>query len=736
MSKPWEKFAETPKKTQSPLPWEKFASTTQHREKSLGEAIADSIADVPRQIGLTGRHALEGLAQMAQPFTEPVRQFVTDPALRAVGLLADGKGSKPLMEAVSGLADATGLPSPKNATERVVGDAARMMAGGAGFMGAAGKAAQGASGVAQGVLQGLSSNPVQQLISATGAGVGGGAVREAGGSPIAQATGAILGGLGSGLAAQGVVSLGQNVMRRFSPENSQNATAQLEKTLKNAGVSWDDVPDSLRQSLLNDAEKAIKTGSDLEPVTLSRLLDFKRVGATPTRGTLTLDPVQITREQNLSRIGADALDTGLHGLARIQNNNNKTLIDNVNKLGAANSDDVYAIGNKALDALQVGIDAEKANINQLYSAARDTAGRSAELNRSIFTQNANDLLDSAMVGGALPSGVRQHLNRIATGKVPFDVNYAEQLKTQIGKLQRSSNDGQTRYALGLVRQALDDTPLLHSNTTSGIPVGVTVPAIRAAPSTERVQNLGEEAITAFNQARTANSALMRRIEANPALKALYDGNASPDDFLQKFIISKSAKTDDVQNLAKQLKNIDPEAVEAVRGGIAQHLKAAAIGNGTADEVGRFSASNFRKALQSIGNNKMSAFFTKDEIAQFRAVSNVANYTSLQPVGSAVNNSNSGALIVSRGIDMLDQIGRNVRIFGIAPTLNNVVRGFSQRSAQNISPALIQQNPNSGIVNTLVDSLSPAAIYGGASYLTPTDARESAEHPSEKYRYRQ
>lgn len=721
--KPWEKFANTPKNAGGHIP------EASQPQKGLGESLADVIADVPRQLGLTGRHALEGIAQMVQPFTEPVRQFVTDPALRAVGLLDAGKGSKPLTDAVSGLADAAGLPKPKNATERVVGDAARLMAGGGGFMGVAGKASQGASGVTQGVLRGLSAKPVQQLISATGAGVGGGAVREAGGGPAAQATGAILGGVGSGLVAQGVTSLGQNLIKRFSPASSQDAVAQLEKTLKTSGVNWDDVPDSLRQSLLKDVENALKTGNDLDPTAVSRLLDFKRVGATPTRGTLTLDPVQITREQNLSRTGANASDTGLHGLARIQNDNNKILIDNVNKLGASTSDDAYTIGNKALDALQNGIDAEKTNIGQLYSAARDTAGRSAELNRSIFTQNANDLLDHAMVGGALPPGVREHLNRIATGKVPFDVNYAEQLKTQIGKLQRSTNDGQTRYALGLVRQALDDTPLMRASTVSGTPGVTNVPAVQSAP------DLGQEAITAFSNARVANRTLMRHIEANPALKALYDGNASPDDFLQKFIISKSAKAGDVQNLAKQLKNIDPGAVEAVRGGIAQHLKAAAIGNGTADEIGRFSASNFRKALRDIGYTKLSAFFNKDELAQFRAISNVANYTSAQPVGSAVNNSNSGALIIGRGLDMIDKIARIVPLFEVFPTVNNVARGFSQRSAQNVAPALIQQNPNGGIMNAIVDSLSPAAIYGGASYLTPTETGEREVHPSEKYRQR-
>lgn len=724
MSKPWEKYAKTAQSESHVAPWEKYAGTTQPK-KGFGDVVMENIADVPRQVGLTGRYFVEGLAQMAQPFTEPVRQYVTDPALRAVGLLDDNKSTKPLAEAVTDVADAVGLPQPKNATERVVGDAVRLMAGSSGFMGLTGKAAQGASGVTQSVLRGLSANPVQQLVASAGAGASGGVIREAGGGPLAQAAGAVLGGVGTGLAAQGMTTLGQNIVRKLSPSNAQNVADQIDNALRNSGISWEDVPDNIKQGMLKEVEKALKIGNDLDPTAVSRLLDFKRVpGTTPTRGTLTLDPVQITREQNLARAGANTSDSGLHGLARIQNNNNKALIDNVNQLGANTADDAYTAGSRVMEALQKDIDASQANINNLYAAARDSTGRSVPLNGPVFVQRANDLIDNAMVGGALPSGVRNHMNRIAMGEVPFDVNYAEQLKTQIGKLQRSTNDGQTKYALGLVRQALDDTPLMSEQ--SGIVAKTTDVGFAAKPTDVGFvqKNVGEEAINAFNQARSANRLMMRKIESSPALKALYNGDAFPDNFVQKFVIEKGAKIDDVKKLATDLKQLDPKAFESVRGQIAQHLKSAAIGNGTADEIGRFSASNFRKALQNIGYSKMSAFFTKEEIARLRAISNVANYMSTQPVGSAVNNSNTAATIIGRGIDLLDQIARNVPILGIAPTANNIVRGFSQRNAQNVVPVLLRHNTNGGMMHTLDEALSPAATYGGMSYLTGEDDQDN------------
>ena len=55
------------------------------------------------------------------------------------------------------------------------------------------------------------------------------------------------------------------------------------------------------------------------------------------------------------------------------------------------------------------------------------------------------------------------MNRIARGEVPFDVNYAEQLKTRIAALQRATNDGSARMALSTVRRALDETPLMSAS---------------------------------------------------------------------------------------------------------------------------------------------------------------------------------------------------------------------------------------------------------------------------------
>src|SRR5690606_13352327 len=94
--------------------------------------------------------------------------------------------------------------------------------------------------------------------------------------------------------------------------------------------------------------------------------------------------------------------------------------------------------------------------------------------------------------------------------------------------------------------------------------------------------------------------------------------------------------------------------EAVKEAILAHLKEKAL-NGSADEIGKFSQSAFNKAMGQIGDRKLSLFFSPEELAQVKTIGRVANYMQNQPVGSAVNNSNSGALLLGKGLDVMNKI---------------------------------------------------------------------------------
>lgn len=666
---------------------------------------------LPRQLGLTGRYAMEGGAGVLDTLSSPFR----------VALNAIGVKNRPYTEIASEAADKLGMPSPQGANERVIGDATRLGFGAMGFGGAAGQAAPLASGVTQKVLAGLAANPGTQGISAATAGLSGGSVREAGGGPGAQFAASLAGGLAGGVGANVAQSVGGNLASRakalVTPKNPQAIDQQIQLVLRGSGIDWSQIPERVRQSVRAEVQQALNTGGGLNADATRRLIDFKAVpGVTPTRGMLTQDPVQITREMNLAKTGANSTDLGLQRLPGLQNQNTSALLSALDDAGARNAPDAFSTGQRLIGALQGNVDASKARISGLYDAARDTSGRSAQLDGATFTRTASQMLDDKLLGGALPKSVEAHLNRIAQGEVPFDVNYAEQLKTAIGNLQRASNNGSERMALGVVRKALDATPLRGAPQVNpgNLPATPgTVPTFQAT--------LGEESIQAFNRARQANAAFMKRVETTPALKAVMDG-AEPDKFVQQFVIGGGSTVADVKAMAKAMAS-NPEALSAVKANIAAQLKSAAT-NGT-DDVAKFSSAAYNRMLNNIGDRKLSAFFAPEEIAQLRAIGRVGTLMQAQPAGTAVNNSNTGALMLGRAMTALDGLSGKLPL-GLDTMVQGVLRGQQQGSALNV-PAALRALPPPRPVGLLGNSMSYPLLYGGAGLLSsipePVDERQ-------------
>lgn len=660
-----------------------------------------SINSIPRQIGLTARYGLEGLANTAQIVTEPIRA-VTDRVFGQTGKTV------PLGALATRAADAIGLPSPQTANERVVGDATRLVAG-AGGLGAAANTARVLPGMAGQAGTMLSANMGQQLSSAAGAGLAGGSSREAGGSPAMQFGASMLGGVAGGMApaaAGSAVNATKNVARQFMPNRGgQELDVTINAALQRAGYDYSQVPERVRQSLRADVQQAMDTGGQLDPTALARLADFRMVGATPTRGMISQDPVQVTREMNLAKIGANAADDQLQTLARTQNANNATFIRNLNEQGAAQGD-AFRAGQSAIGAI-TGTDARlNQGVGALYQQARDSAGRSFPLDGQAFTQQASRLLDDNLLGGSLPPSVQTHLNRIASGEVPFTVDYAEQLKTAIGNLQRATNDGGQRMALGMVRRALDDTPIMGLGQ-QGPAAGARAVNPGNLPAIPNQPNLGEDAVNAFNQARQAARQRFAWQESGRPVAAAIDG-AQPDKFVQQFVINGTVA--DARNVAANAPR------EEVRNAIAAHLKDKAL-SGAADEIGKFSQAGYNKALNAIGGQKLELFFSPEEITRLRSLGRVAGLAMNQPTGSAVNNSNSGALIIGKALDAIAGAANAIPILGpmvsqpITSGLNNLNIAVRTRQAQNVVPGLLMQQPRPPMAQSL---LLPGIAGGGTA----------------------
>lgn len=138
-----------------------------------------------RQLGLTARHGLDGLAQVVQIGSEPAR-YLTD---RLTGMTGQ---TVPAAVLASQLGDYLGLPVPETSNERVIGEAAKLVASSGGLTGGA---------QALGRLPALfSSSPLTPATAAATSGISGGYARERGLTDTQLGLAALMAGVSGGIA--------------------------------------------------------------------------------------------------------------------------------------------------------------------------------------------------------------------------------------------------------------------------------------------------------------------------------------------------------------------------------------------------------------------------------------------------------------------------------------------------------------------------------------------------------
>lgn len=669
-----------------PSEWLQAAPPAQPVQEA-GQSLNRGLSDIPRQIGLTARYALEGPAQAAQIVTEPIA------GLMRIG----GIKTKPLGEVASGFADAIGLPKPESGQERVVGDATRLLAGTGGMLGASRAMAQ-LPGMAGTVGAGMAANPTAQLTSATGAGTLGGISREGGGNELQQAGAALIGGVAGGLmpgAANAAVNAGKRAFNRLTP---QQMDVQINSVLQRAGMDYSQVPERARQSLRTQMQDALRAGQELDPAAVRRLAEFQTIGATPTRGMVTQDPVRITQEMNLAKMGANSADGQLQGLARVQNQNNTRLIDVMNEAGAGRGDPLAAGERVAATVLGRQADlrgAEKA----AWDAARSSPGYKQPISSKVISDINQTLGDEGLMPFMNPT-ISRYMEAFQTGQ-PFTPQDYRNLQSMLSReVFKGGNEGAAAKAAARVLASADVLPITNPR---GIDFGNSVITGDMAQRLRAMDAAPEAAISAVNQARGATRAAYAYEDSNALVRSVLSesGASDPARIAQKFIVGGTPR--EAQILAQE---VGPQGIPVIRDALLAHLKDKAL-SGASDEIGKFSQSAFNKALNQIGDRKLALFFSPEELTQLRTVGRVASYMQNQPVGSAVNNSNSGALLLGKGIDLLNKIPGGQTFIG--QPLQNISISMQQRAAQNVAPGLLAAQPKQRLVPGL---LSPAAAFGG------------------------
>lgn len=584
---------------------------------------------------------IKGASNIGATILQPV-----DWAARQMGISNDYVGYQPeerrrlITEGLKSAGEAMGMPVNPESLGFKGGELAAEIAGTAGAPGAIARpliAAERVVPVAGTVGRAIESagfNVPQAggRVSNAALRVGGGAA--AGGAaagmvnPEEIGSGAMGGGLFGALskpitgAIEGAVNLG----RRFSPVSAQESAVyktELVKDVANTlGIDIKSITPQMANFINQEADKALKSGKNLDLEALARSADFESLGMKPLLGQVTRDPTQFAQERNLRGAGT-AIQERL-------TEQNKTL-QNIFGKGAEGATEPYQAGNRFIDTLRQQDEAAKSQIDALYKAAREKNGRFADIDHVAFVKNANDVLDEQMLGRFLPDQSRALLNDIAQGKVPLNVNNLVQVDSVLSAAQRSADSAGAK-AIGVIRNALHDAPISSA--------------------------AGAEAKAAFDIARNEARKRFAYIESNPALKAILDGKAVPDDFVSKFIIK--GKTDNVQTLAQALRDTSPDAFNQAKSQMAADIQRAAFGeNVTADSAIR--PEMLARKLREIGKDKMSAFFSPEEIDRYNTAMRVANYIEKHPNAAPVNTSNTLVSMlmqspIVKGLERLPVVG--------------------------------------------------------------------------------
>lgn len=419
---------------------------------------------------------------------------------------------------------------------------------------------------------------------------------------------------------------------------SVNVNVKVQNALKESGVNFGDLSPDIQKTISADVENALKLSPNLSKDALRRLVDYRLTGATPRTAQLTLDPAQITQQKNLAKLGVNSKDVKAQQLAQVENQNNQILLNKFDELGAQNSSgDLYGAGENVYNSAGNFLNSKKQGISGLYNYAQNIGGRTAEFDNVQFVNKVGTELDKSLKNAFLPTEIRNIVNDVAQGKLPLNVQTAEQLKTIVAASQRASTDGNVKQALSIVREALDNTPLKPN------------------------QGLGNDALKAFNQARKETLAFKKLQEKTPILKNIEDG-IEPDKIFEKHIVRSN-----LNEFKNTLGVLDSASKQQLKNDVIAYIKNAATRN-QPNETAKVSADALNRVIGSngvINNKKLSLLFTKDELAAINAIKNVARYETFQPVGSAVNNSNTA----SAALNILDRLSN-------APLLSKIPLGRS------------------------------------------------------------
>ena len=534
----------------------------------------------------------------------------------------------------------TGTDWVRGGTELIATAPAFMLGGGAGagigrglwFLGR-----QGAIGTAVGAAR-HADNADERLSNMMWGGIGG----------------AVGGTVGEKVVAPVVSKTATKVARvaaNKSGNTAQAATKLVDDAIRQSDITVDAAG---RQALIADATKMLRRGKQIDATAAIRKQLLQKHNIQGTQAQITRDPMLWATEREAAKHSSALNDVHIENHQQLD----ELMRNLVSDTGAAPVN-TYEKMASTFRSLKDADDAAKTGINQLYDTAQNMAGNKATLNHMRFIDQASRELEEQGLGSFMSGDIKGIFKGMFEDP-NFELTYgkAEEIIKVLNSRMRTTTDGNQRYALGLIRDNLERE------------IGQTADDLAAS-----LGNGVDDSLLATKQqwddARSAYKQRVQDIESTPALKAAIDG-VEPDKAFDKYV--KNANAADIVRMMDKLKKAPngQQNIADIQGATIEHL----LEQATKSNNGAFSPHALNRALKSLGDNRMKAIFTPEQIARINDIKKVADILVQQPLGAHVNHSNTGNVLIKQLLGLTGMVAR-VPGFG---TAGNMVLGGAKAAA--------------------------------------------------------
>ena len=370
-----------------------------------------------------------------------------------------------------------------------------------------------------------------------------------------------------------------------------------------------------------------------------------------------LDPVYLTKGQATEDLVALSNELNRRGelpnIAQRIGEQNKKLVNNLTLIRERTAPDVFGtkpseFGQQVIDGY-LNIDRQRNdNIRQLYGQLEQAAGGNFPIDAQKFVQSADQQLKKKLKSEFLPPEIDRQLQSYRDGS-RMDFEQFESLRTnlatEIRKAERAG-DGNKSFALGVVRDSLENLPL-------------TGEAAKLKPLADAARKAAKERFDALKR--------------DPAYSAAVEGKVAPENFIDTFVLSKGKGTEaNVRQMMSALGKGTPEQ-QAIAAGLMETITRKAV-----DSSGNFSQAAYNKILRDL-EPKLLEVFDPDSAKQLKSLGNVSRKVMAQPKGGFANNSNTLVAGLAEKAGKALELGLNVSTANILP-LGTIAKQARQRKA--------------------------------------------------------